>query len=65
VIRRLKRNATREYMRSIGKLGGQNKFPRLSNNRKIADWLEDYVLDSEPNTEATQNSATETGAGPN
>jgi hypothetical protein len=43
-IRKIKLNATREYMRSIGKLGGQNKFPRLSNNRKIADWLQDYVL---------------------
>ena len=39
----LERNATREYMRSQGKLGGQNKFPRLSNNRKIADWLLEYV----------------------
>lgn len=27
------------YMKSIGKLGGQNKVPRLSNNRKIADEL--------------------------
>ncbi len=27
------------YMKSIGKLGGQNKLPRLSNNRKIADAL--------------------------
>ncbi len=26
-----------EYMRSLGKLGGQNKVPRLSNDRKIAD----------------------------
>lgn len=26
-----------EYMKSQGKLGGQNKLPRLSNNRKIAD----------------------------
>ncbi|MEG9327455.1 GH3 auxin-responsive promoter family protein [Salinimicrobium catena] len=29
-----------EYMKSIGKLGGQNKLPRLSNDRKIADALE-------------------------
>ncbi|OAV45534.1 GH3 auxin-responsive promoter family protein [Lewinella sp. 4G2] len=29
----------REYMRSQGKLGGQNKVPRLSNDRKIADAL--------------------------
>lgn len=28
-----------EYMKSIGKLGGQNKLPRLSNDRKIADAL--------------------------
>ncbi|MCB0395243.1 MAG: GH3 auxin-responsive promoter family protein [Flavobacteriales bacterium] len=27
------------YMKSIGKLGGQNKVPRLSNDRKIADAL--------------------------
>ena len=27
------------YMKSIGKLGGQNKVPRLSNDRKIADEL--------------------------
>lgn len=37
-------NASREYMKSIGKLGGQNKFPRLSNDRKIADQLTSYVL---------------------
>jgi acyl-CoA synthetase (AMP-forming)/AMP-acid ligase II len=28
-----------QYMKSIGKLGGQNKVPRLSNDRKIADQL--------------------------
>jgi len=28
------------YMKSIGKLGGQNKLPRLSNDRKIAEALE-------------------------
>lgn len=27
------------YMRSLGKLGGQNKVPRLSNDRRIADAL--------------------------
>jgi len=26
-------------MKSVGKLGGQNKVPRLSNDRKIADDL--------------------------
>lgn len=29
----------RAYMKSQGKLGGQNKVPRLSDDRKIADWL--------------------------
>lgn len=29
----------KNYMKSIGKLGGQNKIPRLSNDRKIADML--------------------------
>jgi hypothetical protein len=31
------KNGFRDYMRSIGKLGGQNKVPRLANDRKIAD----------------------------
>ncbi|MFW5761702.1 MAG: GH3 auxin-responsive promoter family protein, partial [Cyclobacteriaceae bacterium] len=31
------------YMRSQGKLGGQNKVPRLANDRKIADELEKMV----------------------
>ncbi|CAM4084279.1 GH3 family domain-containing protein [Gillisia limnaea] len=33
-------NGFQKYMKSIGKLGGQNKLPRLSNDRKIADDLE-------------------------
>ncbi len=44
VITPVKRNAFIDYMRSIGKLGGQNKLPRLSNDRKIADALQEYVL---------------------
>lgn len=32
--------AFQQYMKSIGKLGGQNKVPRLSNDRKIADALQ-------------------------
>ncbi|HEX9827797.1 MAG TPA: GH3 auxin-responsive promoter family protein [Flavobacteriaceae bacterium] len=35
----IKKNGFQEYMKSIGKLGGQNKIPRLSNDRKIADVL--------------------------
>lgn len=33
-------NGFQQYMKSIGKLGGQNKLPRLSNDRKIAEVLE-------------------------
>ncbi|GEN73248.1 GH3 auxin-responsive promoter family protein [Chryseobacterium lathyri] len=40
----LKRNAFHEYAKSQGKLGGQNKTPRLANDRKIADLLEIYKL---------------------
>lgn len=38
-ITSLKKDAFKTYMKSIGKLGGQNKIPRLSNDRKIADEL--------------------------
>ena len=40
----LQRNAFIEYMKSLGKLGGQNKVPRLSNDRKIADALQPWLL---------------------
>lgn len=39
VISRVEKNGFDSYMRSVGKLGGQNKIPRLSNDRKIADQL--------------------------
>lgn len=39
VITPLAKNAFINYMKSEGKLGGQNKVPRLSNDRKIADNL--------------------------
>ncbi len=39
VVRSLKKDAFIDYMRAQGKLGGQNKVPRLSNDRKIADAL--------------------------
>jgi len=38
-IRSLPRNAFIDYMKSVGKLGGQNKTPRLSNDRKLAEAL--------------------------
>jgi hypothetical protein len=31
-------------MKSIGKLGGQNKVPRLSNDRVIAEGLSPYII---------------------
>jgi len=43
-VSRVKKNGFQNYMKSIGKLGGQNKMPRLSNDRKIADALETYIL---------------------
>lgn len=39
VITKVPKNGFQEYMKSIGKLGGQNKLPRLSNDRKIADFF--------------------------
>lgn len=38
-INKIRKNGFIDYMKSIGKLGGQNKVPRLSNDRKIADEL--------------------------
>ena len=41
-IHPVKKNGFIDYMKSIGKLGGQNKVPRLSNDRSFADPLEKY-----------------------
>lgn len=38
-INPIRKNGFIDYMKSIGKLGGQNKVPRLSNDRKIVDGL--------------------------
>lgn len=40
----IRKNGFIDYMRSIGKLGGQNKVPRLSNDRKIAEELSKYKV---------------------
>ena len=40
----LQKDAFRSYMKSKGKLGGQNKVPRLSNDRQIAEELRTYQL---------------------
>lgn len=42
-ITKLPPNTFQQYMKSIGKLGGQNKLPRLSNDRKIADKLNEII----------------------
>jgi len=44
VIRPLQKDAFINYMRAEGKLGGQNKVPRLSNDRKIAEELKKYMI---------------------
>ena len=44
IVRSLKKDTFINYMRSQGKLGGQNKVPRLSNDRKIADELKSYIV---------------------
>src|SRR5690606_9238841 len=38
----IEQNGFQDYMRSIGKLGGQNKLQRLSNDRKLAEGLEPF-----------------------
>lgn len=45
VIRRVQENGFLKYMKSEGKLGGQNKPPRLANNRKLANSLTLYIND--------------------
>lgn len=44
IITKLKKNAFQDYAKSEGKLGGQNKIPRLANDRKIATVLSDFKL---------------------
>ncbi len=47
-IRVLKKNGFISYMKSVGKLGGQNKVPRLSNDRKLASALSHWVQNAQP-----------------
>lgn len=46
LVRTMQPDAFRNYMKSEGKLGGQNKVPRLSNDRKIADKLNEWIVTS-------------------
>ncbi|MBL4656097.1 MAG: GH3 auxin-responsive promoter family protein [Bacteroidia bacterium] len=43
IIRVMQKDAFRNYMKSKGKLGGQNKVPRLSNDRKLVEELVSYI----------------------
>ncbi|NDF98116.1 MAG: hypothetical protein EB101_04155 [Chitinophagia bacterium] len=43
-IRTVRKGGFIDYMRSVGKLGGQNKVPRLSNDRKLADALTSFIV---------------------
>ena len=42
-IHPVRKNGFIDYMKSIGKLGGQNKLPRLSNDRQTAEALYKYI----------------------
>ena len=44
IIRKVKKGGFHAYMKSIGKFGGQNKIPQLSDHRKIADVLEAFLI---------------------
>jgi len=44
VVTKITKNGFHSYMKSIGKLGGQNKLPRLSDNRVIADKLSKFYI---------------------
>ena len=43
-ITRIRKNGFIDYMRASGKLGGQNKVPRLSNDRELANALQPWLL---------------------
>jgi hypothetical protein len=40
----IKKDGFQEYMKSIGRLGGQNKVQRLSNDRQVADALRAFIV---------------------
>ena len=44
VIRKVNKGGFHAYMKSIGKFGGQNKIPQLSDTRKIADVLHNFII---------------------
>ena len=44
VVTKVVKNGFQDYMKSIGKFGGQNKIPRLGNDRKIVDQLKNIPI---------------------
>ena len=44
IIRNVVKDGFKKYMDSIGKLGGQNKIPKIANDRKIASQLKNLNL---------------------
>jgi hypothetical protein len=47
----VKKNGFIDYMKSVGRLGGQNKVPRLSNDRVFAGALEKFAEGGGVNSE--------------
>ena len=45
IIRKVTKGGFHAYMKSIGKFGGQNKIPQLSDDRKIAGVLEKFLIE--------------------
>lgn len=45
-IYQVQTGAFRDYMKSLGKLGGQNKLPRLKSERDIALYLQKFVIET-------------------
>ncbi len=43
MIQKVRKNGFIDYMKSIGKLGGQNKVPHLSNDRKLVEGLREFI----------------------
>ena len=42
-INKVRKDGFIDYMKSVGKLGGQNKVPRLSNDRALAEALKPFI----------------------
>ncbi len=54
-INTVRRHGFIDYMKSVGKLGGQNKVPRLSNDRKLADELVKWTVNNPSGLSSVSN----------